>query len=301
MIHLQKFFGAAAGVLTSLIGLGIANAQESPTTTSKPIPATSLATEAERLFPLGAGISDRIDEQPEDWPLLTSQFRIVTPENCMKPQSLQRRPDEFNFTQADRFVKFAQENKLAVVGHCLVWAKDDRTDAWYFQVDGREITKAELLERMRGDIERTVSRYRGQIAMWDVVNEALADGEGYLRESGWSSRCGEEFIAEAFRAAHQADPAALLIYNDYNNELPDKREKMLRLIRSLQSQKVPLHAIGLQGHYELNQIPLDELEKTILAVKELGLKVVVSELDIDVVPRGVGGPTTGHTARSWQP
>ncbi len=171
---------------------------------------------------------------------------------------------QFNFAQADRFVKFASAHDLKIVGHCLVWAKDDRTDAWYFKIDGRDITKEELLQRMRGDIEKTVSRYRGQIAMWDVVNEALADGDGYLRQSGWSSRCGEEFIAEAFRAAHQADPDALLIYNDYNNELPNKREKMLRLIRSLQQQNVPLHAIGLQGHYELNQIPLEELEKTIL-------------------------------------
>ncbi len=154
----------------------------------------------------------------------------------MKPQSLQRQPGQFNFAQADRFVKFASAHGLKIVGHCLVWAKDDRTDAWYFKVDGRDITKDELLQRMRSDIEKTVSRYRGQIAMWDVVNEALADSEGYLRQSGWSSRCGEEFIVEAFRAAHQADPDALLIYNDYNNELPDKREKMLRLIRSLQQQ-----------------------------------------------------------------
>ncbi len=203
-----RFFGATVGILVLATWPGIAVAQQSQasSTAANDLPATSLATEASSLFPIGVGISDRIDEHPQDWPLLTSQFRMVTPENCMKPQSLQRQPGQFNFAQADRFVKFASAHDLKIVGHCLVWAKDDRTDAWYFKIDGRDITKDELLQRMRGDIEKTMSRYRGQIAMWDVVNEALADGEGYLRPSGWSSRCGEEFIAEAFRAAHKPIP-----------------------------------------------------------------------------------------------
>ncbi len=122
--------------------------------------------------------------------------------------------------------------------------------------------------------------------MWDVVNEAIDDGDELYRPSGWTRIAGEEFIAEAFRCAHECDPDAILIYNDYNNELLKKREKMITLIRKLQADKVPVHAIGLQGHYELDQIPFDEIEATLKACRELGLKVAISELDIDMVPRG---------------
>jgi endo-1,4-beta-xylanase len=119
-----------------------------------------------------------------------------------------------------------------------------------------------------------------------VVNEAIDDGTDFLRPSQWSAACGEQFIAKAFEFAHAADPAALLIYNDYNNELPAKRTKLIRLIQSLQSRNTPIHAVGLQGHYEIDQLPLAELEATLIAVRRLGLKVVISELDIDVIPRG---------------
>ena len=121
--------------------------------------------------------------------------------------------------------------------------------------------------------------------MWDVVNEALDDGADYIRPSGWARACGEEFIAKAFQYAHEADPAAILIYNDYNNDLPDKREKMIRLIRSLKSQGAPVHAIGLQGHYELDRIPFEELEATFDEVRDVDVQIVISELDIDVVMR----------------
>jgi endo-1,4-beta-xylanase len=106
-----------------------------------------------------------------------------------------------------------------------------------------------------------------------------------LRPSGWTAACGDEFITKALEFAHAADPEALLIYNDYNNELPDKRAKLIRLVRSLQDQRVPIHAIGLQGHYEIDRLPLAELEATLVAMRELRVKVVVSELDIDVIPR----------------
>jgi endo-1,4-beta-xylanase len=237
-------------------------------------------------FEIGVGINDRIPDQKENWPLLEQQFSIITPENCMKPQGIQPTLGNRNYDVADRFVQFATDHRLRVVGHCLVWAKDDRTYPWYFLDGEQPATKEVLLARMRSDILDIVGRYRGKIAMWDVVNEALDDGDVDLRPSGWVNACGESFIAEAFRAAHEADPDAILIYNDYNNELPKKREKMLRLIASLQSQKVPIHAVGLQGHYEIDRIPFEEIENTIVAVQKLGLKLVVSELDIDVIPRG---------------
>lgn len=245
----------------------------------------SLRRAAGTLFEIGVGISDSIPQRTNDWPLLTAQFNMVTPENCMKPATVQPTEGAFDFALADEFVDFATCQKLKLVGHCLVWAKDDRTPAWFYRTGEPPISRELLLARMRQHIETVVGRFRGRIATWDVVNEALDDGTNYLRPSGWEQACGEEFIAKAFEYAHAADPAALLVYNDYNTELPAKRAKMIRLVRSLREKNVPLHAIGLQGHYELDHLPLADLEATLVAMRELGVKVVVSELDIDVIPR----------------
>ena len=246
----------------------------------------SLRKAAAGVFPIGVGLSDRIPRQPVDWPLLVSQFNWVTSENCLKPAAVQPVQGQFGFTQADAFVDFATSNHLQVVGHCLVWAKDDRTPAWFYRDENNAASPELLMARMKTHIDTVVGRYRGRIAMWDVVNEALDDGTNYLRGSGWSQACGEEFIVKAFEFAHAADPQALLIYNDYNNELPDKRAKLIRLVRSLRERKAPIHAIGLQGHYEIDRIPWADIEATLAAMRQLGMKVVVSELDIDVIPRG---------------
>lgn len=233
----------------------------------------------------GVGVSDHISDRPADWPLLTSHFSAVTPENCMKPAATQPAPGDWRLETADRFVEFANDHNLAVVGHCLVWAKDDRTPDWFFQDGGKPASKEKLLTRMKEHIDKLVGRYRGRIAMWDVVNEALADGGGYLRDSGWTRMCGEEFISKAFEYAHAADPGALLVYNDYDNELEGKREQMLRLMSALRARGTPIHAIGLQGHYQIDRVPFDAIEKTLVSIKAAGLKAVVSELDIDVIPR----------------
>lgn len=249
-------------------------------------PTPSLREAARGLFTMGVGISDRIPQRPQDWPLLLKHFSAVTPENCLKPDPVQRVEGEFNFRLPDAFVDFAASNHLQGVGHCLVWAKDDRTPSWFYRDGTNEATAELLLQRMKTHIETVVGRYRGRIAAWDVVNEALDDGTNFLRPSGWTRACGEEFIARAFEIAHAADPRALLIYNDYNNELPEKRAKLIRLIRSLRERKVPIQAIGLQGHYEIDRLPLKDIEATLKAMGELGVKVVISELDMDVIPRG---------------
>lgn len=234
----------------------------------------------------GVGVADRIADRPEDWPLLTEHFSHVTPENCMKPVAVQPEEGRWNFGQADRFVAFAESKGLKVVGHCLVWAKDDRTPPWFYRDGDKEASKELLLARMKTHIGTVVGRYKGRIAEWDVVNEALDDGKSELRESGWTRLAGEEFILRAFEWAHAADPAAMLVYNDYNDELDGKREKMLGLVGRLKARGAPVHAVGLQGHYEIDRVPYEALEKTLAALRKLGLKAVVSELDIDVIPRG---------------
>jgi endo-1,4-beta-xylanase len=291
----NKIFAAPLGIVTAILIPAF------PARSAEPGSPPSLRDAAAGLFTVGVGISDRIPEQPADWPLLTTQFGAVTPENCLKPDPVQVAEGKFSFTRADAFVNFATSNQLQTVGHCLVWAKDDRTPPWFYRDGTNPASRELLLARMKTHIDTVAGRFRGRIAMWDVVNEALDDGTNYLRASGWSAACGEEFIAKAFEFAHAVDPKALLIYNDYNNEQPAKRAKLIQLVRSLREKNVPIHAIGLQGHYEIDRLPLADMEATLVAMRELGMKVVVSELDIDVIPRGGwwadGGKHRGELAK----
>jgi endo-1,4-beta-xylanase len=279
----QSLPRVAAGLRRA--GVMLAAASGVAAASRQPAQPTLVSAAQAGLFEIGVGISDRIPQRTNDWPLLMAQFNGVTPENCMKPAAIQPAEGQFNFALADAFVDFAGQRGLKVVGHCLVWAKDDRTPEWFFRDGDKPASRELLMNRMRHHIETEVGRYRGRIWMWDVVNEALDDGTNYLRPSGWEKLLGEDFIADAFRIAHEADPKALLVYNDYNNELPAKREKLIRLVRSLKSKDVPVHAVGLQGHYEIDRVPFADLEATLNAMRELDVKVVVSELDIDVIPR----------------
>ena len=217
--------------------------------------------------------------------LIRTQFAALTPVNCMKMTHLQREPGRFDFGMADALVAFAATNQLKVCGHCLVWAKDERTPEWVFQDGARPASRELLLERLQTHIKAVAGRYRGKVVSWDVVNEALDDGTNFIRPSTWFSTLGEEFIVKAFQFARQADPDAVLIYNDYNVESPAKRAKLLRLLHLLQKQKAPIQAVGIQGHYELDVVPYQELEETIAAIHSLGLKVMMTEFDLDVIPR----------------
>jgi GH35 family endo-1,4-beta-xylanase len=238
-------------------------------------------------FKLGVGVSHVVVRQPEDAALIRQHFQIITPENCMKPQAVQPAEGTWNFEAADHFVDFARSNQLEVVGHCLVWAKDDRTDEWMKQEAGKPVSWETLLRRIETHIHTVVERYADVTTAWDVVNEAIGDGEeGLLRDSVYSRTTGLDFIVTAFKAARASDPDALLIYNDYNGHKPGKREKLIELLTQLRQQGAPVDAYGMQGHFELGDDSIPQLRETFDELRKLGLKVVVSELDIDVVTRG---------------
>jgi endo-1,4-beta-xylanase len=233
---------------------------------------------------LGGLVPD--DYSPAERRLILEQFGGVTPENCMKMAALQPREGEFHFDEADALVDFAEKHRLQVAGHTLIWARDENTPRWFFR-DGDEPASRELLlSRLETHVKTVVSRYRGRVVSWDVVNEAIDDGGAYLRPSGWLSIVGPEYIAKAFEWAREADPDALLIYNDYSVEQPRKREKLVRLIRELQGRKAPLGAVGIQGHWEIDRVPFRDVEDLIATLDGLGLKTIVSELDLGLVPRG---------------
>jgi len=247
----------------------------------------SLKRAAGGRFKIGVGVGHRVLQNPEDAALIRRHFEILTPENCMKPQSIHPAEDRWSFEDADRFVEFARANDLEVAGHCLVWAKDDRTDEWMKKENGGPVSRQTLLRRIEAHIDAVVRRYAGAVTMWDVVNEAIGDGdEGLLRDSVYSRATGIDFIVAAFKAARAKDPDALLIYNDYNDHKPAKRRKVIELLTRLKEKGAPVDAYGVQGHFELGDDSLPQLRETLLELKKLGIKVVVSELDIDVVTRG---------------
>ena len=247
----------------------------------------SLKGAAGERFKIGVGVGQGALERPEDVALIRRHFRILTPENVMKPQSIHPAEDRWNFGAADRFAEFVRAERLEAVGHCLVWAKDDRTDEWMKQEDGKPVSRETLLRRIRGHVETVVGRYADVATMWDVVNEAVADGgDALLRDSVYSRTCGVDFIVEAFRAARAKDPDALLIYNDYNDHKPDKRKKIIELLTLLKQKGAPVDAYGMQGHFELGEDVVQPLRETFDELRKLGIKVVVSELDVDVVTRG---------------
>jgi len=247
----------------------------------------SLCTAYKGRFDLAVGLDGRLpdDYSAKELNLIRTQFNVLTPANCMKMYHIQRREGIFDFDQADAFVAFAAANNQKVLGHCLIWAKDVRTPAWFFRNAEIPPTRELLLKRMQTHIETVVARYRGKVPYWDVLNEALADDENFIRPSTYLSVIGDDFIAKAFEYARAADPGAMLIYNDYNLFFANKQKKLKQLLQYFKDRKVPAGAIGIQGHFELDKIPYEDLEATINLIKSFGLKMVVSELDIDVVLR----------------
>ena len=238
-----------------------------------------------KTLPIIVGVA--MSHEP-DFPGLVDQFTGITPENCMKMAHIQPTEGTFRWKEADALVDFAASRKMAAHGHTLVWATDERTPEWVFRDGDKPASRPLVLERLRTHIIAVVGRYRGRVGSWDVVNEALADGHGgYLRRSGWTSLVGPDFIAQAFAWAREADPAAELYYNDYGIEAPQKREKLLRLLRDLIASGAPITAVGIQGHWEVSRVPLADLDALLESVGALGLQAAISELDIGLVPRAV--------------
>ncbi len=236
-------------------------------------------------FRIGAAVSTATLRGQEAGvePIVRRHFDSVTAENAMKPDAMQPREGQFTFDDADKLVAMATETGAEVVGHTLVW--HSQTPGWFFEgKDGQPLSRDVALARMRAHIKTVVGRYKGRVKEWDVVNEAINDGPGVLRDTPWRKAIGDDYIAEAFRAAHEADPSAILVYNDYNIELDYKRPKALELLKKLLDQKVPVHAVGIQSHWRIENPPLAEAEKAIQEFSALGLKVMITELDMGVLP-----------------
>jgi endo-1,4-beta-xylanase len=241
------------------------------------IPNTLRAAADARGFRIGAAADPGLLEmEPEYASTLCGQFNMLTPENVMKSGPIHPASDRYEFGPADALMRFARRHDMQVRGHTLVW--HNQMADW---LSHRSWTPGEWRSRMEEHIAAVAGRYAGQIAAWDVVNEAIAD-DGSLRASPWLKGIGPTYLESAFRAAHQADPAARLFYNDYGAEgLGAKSDGVLHLVRKLLDRDVPIHGVGLQMHVELNDYPLpgqvaDNMER----LGRLGLEVQITELDV---------------------
>ncbi len=221
--------------------------------------------------------------------LIASQFNSITAENCMKAMYLQPNEGEFNFRDADRFVELGEKYGLRLIGHTLIW--HSQAPHWFFiGKDFKDVSREVLIERMRKHVQTVVSRYKGRIKGWDVVNEAILDN-GDWRQSKFYKIIGEDFMELAFQFAHEADPNAELYYNDFSMFQKGKREGVMRMVRNLQEKGIKIHGIGMQGHLGLDYPSVATFEESILAYSKLGVKVMVTELDISVLP--MPGPSHG--------
>ncbi len=202
-------------------------------------------------------------------------FGAVTPENALKWDAVHPEPDRYHFARADRIVGFARAHHQRIRGHTLVW--HNQLPGW---LAAKHYTRDELIGVLHDHIRTVVGRYRGRIAEWDVVNEAVADGGG-LRRDIWLDTIGPDYIAMAFRFAHEADPGAKLFYNDYGTEGDyAKTDAVLRLVRTLVDDGVPIDGVGLQTHVGTEPIP--SFAATLRRFAGLGLDVVLTEVDVRI-------------------
>ena len=232
-------------------------------------------------FPVGVAVSP-LSLSGAEGALILKHFASLTAENVMKMGPIHPEENRYFWDNADKIVNFASSNGLRMRGHTLCWYQ--QTPSWMFMdAAGNAVTKEVLLARLKAHIQQVAGRYKGKIYAWDVVNEAVADnGDLVYRETNWYKICGEEYIAKAFQWAHEADPDAKLFYNDYNTENPAKRDKIYKMLKGLLDAGVPVHGIGLQGHWGLTNPSETNLRAAIEKFSSLGLKVQITELDISV-------------------
>ncbi|HET7543228.1 MAG TPA: endo-1,4-beta-xylanase [Polyangiaceae bacterium] len=265
-------------------------------------------------FPIGAAVDAQ--SYMTHAPLLKAHFNSVTAENDMKFDALEPNENSFSYAAADKIVDFARSNNMKIRGHTLVWY--NQNPAWVFSNgSGGTVSKDTLLGRMKNHIKNVVQHYQGKLYAWDVVNEAIMEDGSYRsgtladdKKSRWYEIIGPSYIAEAFRAAHDADPNAKLFYNDYYDYIPAKQQGIYNMLKGLLADGVPVHGVGMQCHLNIepstkmdNQAyyqSVENLEKAIELYSSLGLEVQVTELDVSLYVPGVSyDQSTYYTAATF--
>jgi endo-1,4-beta-xylanase len=221
-------------------------------------------------------------KEPEAMELVARHFSSITPENIMKWEEIHPEPERYNFEVSDQYVAFGEKHNMHIIAHALVWFH--QTPGWVFlDKSGKLLSRETLLERMKEHIFTVVGRYKGRIHGWDVVNEAIMQ-DGSFRKCKWFEIIGEDYVQKAFEFAREADPEAELYYNEYDYEFGPKTEGVIQLIRNLKSSGVRVDGIGIQGHWFLDYPKMDLLEAYVKDLSSLGVKLMITELDVGVLP-----------------
>ena len=226
--------------------------------------------------------------------IVISQFNTITVENVMKASLINPEPGVFRFGPADDFVAFGEKHKMFIVGHTLVW--HNQCPAWFFtNASGKPNTKEEQIERLREHIRVVAGRYAGKVHAWDVVNEVI-DNDGSYRPTTWVNAMGngDTLVKYAFQFAAEFAPNTELYYNDFNAWRPEKRDGIVRLVKMLQKQGIRIDGVGMQGHWGLNYPKTKYIEDAIDAYAACGVKVMITELDVDVLPLTKEGQIIGQ-------
>ncbi|WP_339629739.1 endo-1,4-beta-xylanase [uncultured Maribacter sp.] len=239
----------------------------------------SLKNGFKKEFLIGSAVNDNLilgkDSIGEQ--LVKREYTTITPENSMKWMYMEPEKGIFNFEMADQYVDFSAKNDLLFIGHNLVW--HSQLAEWVSKIESKE----SLSESLKNHIQTIVSRYKGKIYGWDVVNEALNE-DGTLRNSLFLEELGSDYLINSFKWAQESDPNVELYYNDYNMANPEKRAGAIKLVKMLQENGTKIDGIGMQGHWNLEGPSLKEIEESIIAYSDLGLQVMITELDITVIP-----------------
>ena len=230
-------------------------------------------------FPIGLGIhlSDIISDSSH---LISKHFSSISSASGLKFDHIHPHNSDYDFSRADSLYAFAQRNNLKFRGHTLLWG--NRNPYWLFwDAKGNLVDRKLLDQRLKDHIMTVVTRYKKGIYAWDVVNEAVYDNnKEWLKNNTWYKILGEEYIYKAFQFTHQADSNALLFYNDYDAEQPSKRDRIVRLINTMKDKNIPIHGIGIQGHWTTENLNLSDLESAIDIYSAMGLQVQITELHI---------------------
>ena len=255
---------------------------------------SSLAASAQGLkdayrdyFTIGVAVNQRNVTNSEQMDLIKKEFNSITAENDMKPGEIHPQEGVWNWEKADKIANFCRENGIKLRGHCLCW-HSQFADWMFTDKKGKPVKKEVFYERLREHIHAVVSRYKDIVYAWDVVNEAMADDgrswpgreQSPYRQSRHFQLCGDEFIAKAFQFAREADPNALLFYNDYSCVDPGKRERIYNMVKKMKDAGVPIDGIGMQGHYNIYFPDEDQLDLTITKFKEIVKHIHITELDL---------------------
>ncbi|MCP8900153.1 endo-1,4-beta-xylanase [Gilvimarinus xylanilyticus] len=269
-----------------LTGLPLANAASN----SQPLKSVY-----QQAFKMGAAVNAEIvnGNNAQAQQIVLREFNSITLENGMKAGPINPEPGVYNFEPADKFVQFGREHNLFVLGHTLVW--HNQTPEWFFtNAQGEPNTPEQQLEVMRQHIKTVAGRYQGKVDAWDVVNEVIAD-DGSYRPTTWVEGVGDgdTMVKAAFRYAQQYAPDAELYYNDFNAWRPAKRDGIIRMVKMLQEAGIRIDGVGIQAHWGLNYPKTEYIEQAIDAYAAAGVKVMITEMDIDVLPLTKEGQIIG--------